>query len=116
VVAFTERRAGAQVFVCEGDEAEWVRVPMGWSDRVPEPSEHRLSAEGLMALKVLVDALSSAPGRRCAPDHEDEMLVGRESPPGTDSPRVQCGIGGGSGGDGDGAGEYDAGDAGGRRR
>jgi hypothetical protein len=113
-VAFTERKAGALVFVCEGGDAEWVRVPVGWSDRVPEPAGHRLSAEGLVALKALVDALAGAPGRRCAPDPVGEMLEGRELSPGSDSPEVQCDIAGGSGGDGDGTGEHDAGDAGGR--
>jgi len=115
-VACTQRKAGSLVFVCEDEDAKWVPIPLGWTTMMPEPAGHRLSAEGLVALKALVDALSGAPGRRCAARVVGETLQGRRSSLEADAPEVRRGIGAGADGDGDGAGEHDAGDAAGRRQ
>ncbi|WP_344656464.1 DUF5372 family protein [Catenulispora subtropica] len=115
-VAFTERKAGSLVFVCGDGDAEWVRIPLSWTDKVPLLAGHRLSAEGLTALKALVDALSKAPGHRCASLRGGEKLQVEGSSPNADSPEVRHGVGAGSDGAGDGAGEHGAGGAEGRRR
>lgn len=56
-VLFTKRRAGAAVFVCADGVSRSVTLPQEWTDRGPQPFEHRLSVEGLTAARALVDAL-----------------------------------------------------------
>jgi hypothetical protein len=34
-----------------------VTLPVAWTDRVPAPAAHRLTAAGLVALAALVDAI-----------------------------------------------------------
>jgi len=62
VVLFEKSRPGAdRVLVCEGGPAGRVTLPVGWTDRGPGPLAHRLGADGLVALAVLVVALGHPP-------------------------------------------------------
>jgi hypothetical protein len=64
-VLFERRRLGAElVLVCEGGSAGRVTLPVGWTDRAAAPLEHRLAAEGLAELTVLVAALEHPPVAR----------------------------------------------------
>jgi hypothetical protein len=61
-VILERRRPGAElVLVCEGGPAGRVTVPVGWTDRGPERSDHRLVTSGLVELAGLVDALHHPP-------------------------------------------------------
>jgi hypothetical protein len=58
-VLFVKRRAGRVVYVCAGGVGGRTTVTFaeGWTDRGPEPAEHRLSVEALMVLDTLVTAI-----------------------------------------------------------
>ena len=61
-VILERRRAGAQVvLVCEGGPGGRVTLPAGWTDRAMSPLGHRLSAESLVELMVLMAALGYPP-------------------------------------------------------
>ena len=49
------------VLVCEGGPAGRVTLPVAWTDRAAAPLEHRLAAEGLVELAVLVAAFEDPP-------------------------------------------------------
>ncbi|MFF3062428.1 DUF5372 family protein [Streptomyces sp. NPDC057909] len=117
VVLFTERKAGSAVFVCEGGEQEWVRLPLAWTDRGPGSSSHRLAAEGLMALHALVSALAGAPTRRCTTGGAGGSLESEDASPSVSFEGARRGgAGRGPDGDGDGAGQHGARRVGGEAR
>ncbi|MFD5575230.1 DUF5372 family protein, partial [Streptomyces cadmiisoli] len=56
-ILYAKRRSGALVFVCARGVNGTITVPQAWTDRGGAPAADRLSAEGLGASRVLVDAL-----------------------------------------------------------
>ncbi|MFK0112104.1 DUF5372 family protein [Streptomyces sp. NPDC091217] len=116
-VLFAERKAGLRVFVGEDGGPERVRIPLGWTDLAPAPAGHRVAAEGLVALKVLVVALSAASDRRCARGQAPGSLEaeGMSMPVSSGEVRTR-GAGRGPRRDRDGAGQHGARGAGGRGR
>jgi hypothetical protein len=53
--------AAERVLVCEGGPGGRVTLPVGWTDRAPDPADHRLKVEGLVELAGLVAALDHPP-------------------------------------------------------
>ena len=59
---FEKSRPGLErVVVCEDGAGGQVTLPVGWTDRAPEPLGHRLDADALVVLAGLVAALGHPP-------------------------------------------------------
>jgi hypothetical protein len=56
-ILYAKRRGVTRVLVCDAGGGRTMTLPVAWTDRGPAAESSRLSVDGLVELRVLVDAL-----------------------------------------------------------